>query len=176
MKSFTDLSLDIETYGTEPGCVILEIGLAAFSRYSPHRAMMTKAIYPSIDEQQQMGMKINSKTVQWWSNHPEAHKKQMEAERIPVADAVEQVHRFFRDCCNEETLVWAKGTHFDLPILRVICPDVWSFRNIHDLRTLKLVVKDPPSVAPLLAHSGVDDAVAQSREIQEICSMIDRVG
>lgn len=176
MKTYTDLMLDTETYGTEPGCVILEVALVAFDRYSPHRSMKQLVLFPDKMEQIDAGFKIDSATLDFWMEYPEAHDRQRQAQRIPLDEVQEQLNKFYGDHCNGDSLIWAKGSPFDFPMLRSICKEPWGFRNVHDLRTLKLVSKNHQTFVPTMPHSGIDDAVAQAREVQAICSTIDRVG
>jgi hypothetical protein len=177
MKSFTDISLDLETYGTEPGCVILEIAMVAFDRHNRTRTPFTFHIFPNLDEQVEMGFKINHQTVRWWiDNCPDQWRRQMDAERYPVDQCAHGVTRFVETHTQPESvLVWAKGAHFDLPILRTLVKDPWHFRNIHDLRTLSLAFPHEGldrDVTKYPTHQGLEDALFQAMEVQELCSMI----
>lgn len=175
MKSYTDLMVDLETLGTEPGCVILEIGLCAFNRHNSGRAWQAISIFPSIEEQTSLGMKIDYNTMNWWLEHPEAHEVQKSAARVPMADAQAQLVNFWTGFCNKESYIWAKGTPFDISILRTIIMEPWGFRQIHDLRTLKLIYPDwPGSEMRLIDHVGRYDAMKQAEEVQWICSMLGR--
>jgi hypothetical protein len=178
MKRFTDMSCDLETYGTAPGFVILEVAFTFFDRHRD-RKMNTVTVFPDIGEQQDMGFKIDQKTVEWWGQHPTAYKRQMKADRLPIDQCVQLLHSAWLDNARSSTLVWAKGTHFDFPILRQIMDEPWGFRNIHDLRTLLLCVDEKQamgiSVHNPMPHSGVEDAIAQSKEITKLCSIIGTV-
>jgi hypothetical protein len=177
MKRFPAISLDLETYGTEPGCVILEIGITMFDPMRD-RQKATTSVFPNIEEQQGMGLQINMDTMRWWDTQPEAYERQKNAARVPVASAVNAATGFITDHCNlAEVEVWAKGSHFDLPILRVLMRDVWHFRNIHDLRTLKYAAElggfNAPNPEPNpLPHSGWHDSIHQADEVRLLCSTI----
>lgn len=180
MKSFTDISVDLETYGKEPGCVILEVAFVAFDRRNPDRKTVGVSVFPDIAEQVNMGMKIDHDTLAWWANNnPAAWKRQMDAMRYPVDECIHMLTFFVRNHCNADTvLAWAKGSHFDFPILRTMMPDPWHFRNIHDLRTLALAFPyqaesmDDRDEAKYPRHHGLEDAMYQAMEIQHLCSMI----
>lgn len=176
MKAFTDVSLDLETYGTEPGCVILEVAITAFDRKNKDRKMASIHRFPSISEQIESGFKIDHDTVKWWSSQPAKWERQTNAERYPVDECVHDLIKFVQDYTNPETvLAWAKGSHFDFPILRTIMPDVWSFRNIHDLRTLSLAfpfVDLDRDTDKYPTHHGLEDSQFQAMEVQALCSMI----
>lgn len=176
MKAFTDVSVDIETYGTEPGCVILEVAITAFDRKNKARAMASIHRFPSIIEQVESGFKIDHDTVTWWASQPAKWERQTQAERYTVDECVHDLLKFVRDYTNPETvLAWAKGSHFDFPILRTIMPDPWGFRSIHDLRTLSLafphgVIDRDTEKFP--THHGLEDSQFQAMEVQALCSMI----
>lgn len=179
MKRFTDMSCDLETYGTKPGYVILEVAFCFFDRHRKRR-MATISVFPDVDEQVDMGFKIDPKTVEWWSLHPQAYDRQMKAKRLPVQQCTQLLHTAWDDhAMQEDTLVWAKGSHFDFPILRQIMEEPWHFRNIHDQRTLSLCLGMGDymgiSVYNSMPHSGQADAIAQSEEIMEACSIIGTV-
>lgn len=172
MKTFPDLMIDLETYGTAPGCVILEVALVAFDRNS-NRQVAGVSLFPDITQQQSMGFTIDNDTMRFWMDNPEAWKYQLNAQRESVEAVTAGVLKFWEDHCHiDKTLVWAKGTHFDLPILRTIVREPWSFRNIHDMRTLKLVSKSDIVVKSKRPHEGLADAIAQAEEVTKICSTI----
>ena len=172
MKTFPDLMIDLETYGISPGCVILEIALVAFDRNS-NRLPIGCSFFPDVTQQQSMGFTIDNDTMRFWMDNPEAWKYQLDAHRESVETVTGGILQFWEDHCHiDKTLVWAKGTHFDLPILRTIVKEPWSFRNIHDMRTLKLVSKSDIIVKPLHPHQGLSDAMAQAKKVTQICSII----
>lgn len=177
MKSYTDVSVDLETYGTEPGCVILEVAFTAFDRRNPGRSMAPIHRFLNIQEQVEMGFKINHDTVTWWASQPDKWARQNSAERYPVDECVHDLIKFIHDYTNpQEVLVWAKGSHFDLPILRTIMPDPWHFRNIHDLRTLAFAFpfsnRLDRDTEKFPTHHGLEDSLFQAMEVQALCSMI----
>lgn len=172
MKTFPDAMIDLETYGTKPGCVILEVAIVAFDRNSDRR-MIAQSFFPSITEQQQMGLIIDPDTLNFWAGNKEAWDYQLQQDRTSVAETVQDMLKFWHDhCSDEKTLVWAKGTPFDISILRTIMEEPWSFRNVHDMRTLKLVSKSDITVKSELPHQGLADAVAQAKEVRMLCSTI----
>jgi hypothetical protein len=172
MKTFPDLMVDLETYGTAPGCVILEVALVAFDRNSDRR-IAYDSFFPDITEQQSMGFTIDNETMKFWADNQEAWTNQLQAMREPVATVVGRINAFWNDHCHvDKTVVWAKGTPFDFPILRTILKDPWSFRNIHDMRTLKFVSKSDIVVKSTKPHFGLMDAIAQAQEVRQICSTI----
>lgn len=176
MKPYTDLMIDLETLGTSSDAVILQIGWVFFDRDNASRTFFSRGWYPDINEQVNMGFQIDIRTMEWWmQQNSEEYRVQQQANRLPVDQVVAEMIDIWNSAGREYTNVWAKGTHFDLPILRKILPEPWHFRNIHDLRTLKLAgemrridvtqTNDRP-------HDAVHDAEAQAMEVVALCSTI----
>lgn len=175
MKNYTDLMIDLETLSTNANATILEIGWCFFDRKDRWRTLWSWSWFPDLNEQAEMGFQVDTDTIAWWQSQPEAYRRQQEAERQSVVNVVKHMMDCWNGLGTEETLVWAKGTHFDLPILRKLFPEPWGFRNIHDLRTLKLIA-GPHVETPaknLMPHSAIEDAVYQAREVIHLCSTID---
>jgi DNA polymerase III epsilon subunit-like protein len=61
---YTDIMIDIETLGTEPGSIITSIAAVPFNR----NGEMGKAFYMNIDIQSSIdaGLTINAETLKFW--------------------------------------------------------------------------------------------------------------
>jgi len=163
MTRYTDLMVDLETLGKKPGCCLLEIGLCAFSLGGDPSDMVTGSIFPDVVEQMSLGGEVEVDTLRWWATKPEALDIQWNALRIPVADAQDMLTQFFGEYCDPQARVWAKGTHFDLPLLTHWYTEPWHFRNIHELRTVLMLSGNDSKIAQTgTAHSGMDDAHSQA--------------
>lgn len=176
MKPYTDMMMDLETLSTNTNAVILQVGWCFFDRNNSERTMFSRSWYPSTEEQQLMGFQIDISTLEWWmQQNAEEYRVQQHAERQSVDQVAYEMRNIWDSAANEATQVWAKGTHFDLPIYRKLFPELWHFRFIHDLRTLKLAGKMrhiDVEVNNDRPHDAVADAEAQAKEVQAICSMI----
>lgn len=174
MKSYTDLMIDLETLGTTPGCAILEIGMTFFDRANTERPMESFSIFPSINEQFEAGFFTTDETKHWWlTKNKEAYDWQMLQVRVSVERTVTELHKLYFAYGREgHTMVWAKGSHFDFPILNSLVPHPWHYRDMQDMRTLKLAAKalDPDAGITmdknLTAHRGIDDSVHQAQQVQ----------
>ena len=172
---FTDLMVDLETLDTKPSAIILQIGWTFFN-INGDRRHRNWGWHPNIDEQKELGATSSIDTQSWWmENAPEGWKRQVIADRQGLSEVFHEMTQVWEGCADENTRVWAKGTHFDLPILKKFFPEPWGFRNIHDLRTLKLIgtlfdfewdVKNED------AHNAVSDAEHQAKEAQVIWNVL----
>lgn len=176
MKPYTDMMMDLETLSTNTNAVILQVGWVFFDRNSPGRKMFSRGWYPDIEEQQAMGFQIDISTLEWWmQEHAEEYRVQQHANRLPADQIAYEMRSIWESAGNDGTQVWAKGTHFDFPIYRKLFPELWHFRFIHDLRTLKLAGEmrridvETHNHRP---HDAVADAETQAKEVQALCSTI----
>lgn len=171
------LMIDIETLGTNPGCVILSIGAVEF-----HSEGITSEFHAHIDPRSacNAGLTIEPDTVMWWLGQTqEAQKKLVEADTVSLHDALEA----FVDTFEWKDLrVWANGASFDFPILKAAFDAVgrsipWAYYNETDYRTLKNIVGksvfDTLRVSPTTAHDALADARAQALTTLNIINWLD---
>lgn len=185
----TDVSLDLETLGTDPGSVVTQIGAVAFNANDTQAAKSGTLI--RIDPQSALdaGMKVSWATLKWWMN-------QSEAARSSTVSA-ENIHKLgtalitFGDWLMEETVlgskdpderaqfrIWGYGCSFDCVLIEEAfryanLPVPWSFRSHYDLRTLKKLCEALPRMTPMfnwpkpeVEHDALSDAFAQAEAIQ----------
>lgn len=172
---YTDLSIDLETLGTDPGSVITQIGLCAFS----HNHDVQSSINIWVDPQSclDVGMKVSWSTIKWWMMQSDAARAQFVAPTVrAIGDALFQANEWIEERLDPDTMkVWGHGSCFDVVLLEDAyrrCNSVapWSYRNVRDLRTL--VALAPPWIEKPKSeteHFAVDDARAQAHWIRE-CS------
>lgn len=130
-----DLMIDIETLGTSPGCVVLQIGAVVFDPQTG--AVIDEAsIWPSrFEQEEERGGRIEAETLDWWRRHGGVP---VGGEAVPVVQAVERLillHYAYR-----VRRVWTWG-NFDLPILERLFEWVeyrppWHYGDAMDARTL----------------------------------------
>lgn len=167
-----DISLDIETLGIQPGCVILSIGACEFNR-----EQIGKLFHAHIDVEDSVrrGATMDARTVLWWLGQS---KQAQEAILSTSTHMFEAALMDLEEAFSwENKRIWCKGASFDFPILRSAYKTVdmvppWPYYNEMDLRTVKrLLTKDDWNsckVAPDLPHDALEDALAQARTIQNI--------
>lgn len=164
-----NLMLDIETFGTQPGCVVLSIGAVEFDETG-----VTHEFHAHIDPGSAVaaGLTIDPNTVMWWLEQDKAAQTALlQAERHPLHDVIQAfIHTFEWDGLK----IWANGASFDFPILKHAIEAAgfkqpWAYYNEMDYRTVKNLVPKNVfkllKVEPTIAHDALDDARAQAQTL-----------
>ena len=162
--------LDLETLGTQPGCVILTLGAVKFNPYDTQEPGPGLYIRPDVDEQIARGREVQQDTLEWWTQqNDEVREEALGTEdRIPVEEMYRQLNRFLVGVDN----IWAQGPVFDIAILENLYmqygwPTPWQFWQISDSRTLFKVHGDPRKKGAL-SHNALADCVSQAEAVQKI--------
>jgi len=171
------LMLDIETFGTTPGCVVLSIGAVEFDM---QRGITGKFhAHLKTASQIEAGLHLDVRTVEWWLDQSkEAQNELLKSERFNPVDVIDA----FIDTFDWKDLrVWANGASFDFPIMKALFNAFrkelpWAFYNEMDFRTIKNMVGkgtyEKLRVRPVLAHDALDDATAQAQTLINIIRWI----
>jgi hypothetical protein len=163
--------VDIETLGTNPGCVILAIGACTLDETRKFEAII------SIENCEANGLLVEQATEDWWNEQPAQVRSKMFGGTMLLQEALKSLSEFI----SEPTEVWANGSPFDFPILRAayqrcaIAPS-WRYHQEFDMRTLRRILgKAFPArtVDPSLpAHDALSDAIIQARATRKALGMI----
>jgi hypothetical protein len=173
MKNEIHVMVDLETWGTAPGCAIRSIGAVEFC---PVTGKLGDEFYATITDASctEAGLKRESGTAAWWAK-PENAKanKQLLDDQMPLRDALTRFKRFWGDC--EGDFFWSQGANFDEPILgwamrAVAIRPPWKFAHARDTRTAYHMGMsfgknyDPYSIKRAgTYHNALDDAKHQAR-------------
>lgn len=170
------LSLDIEALGTQPGSVILSIGLVLFDPLdSNSQEVMIEnghEIFFDTAEQTELGLKVDVSTVIWWMRQDvTARKHQFEEvhQKYHLGAVSDYISRLLTE--HQVSNVWANGPAFDMVLLeeafrraKVNCP--WKYNWGRDIRTLSTLTGKKPTVHGI-AHNALHDAAAQGQFVQD---------
>lgn len=173
MKNFQDVSIDLETLGTRPGCSILSIGAVAFDR---HSGELGPEFYVVVNRAscKKHGLFEEQSTLDWWSRQSEEARKviaEAETSQNGLGGALIQLTGFLSKFGKRDLKLLGCGSDFDIAILThcyatVKQPLPFLFWNSRCLRTLRDVA--PASHEPTrkngVAHHGLDDARNQAQE------------
>ena len=166
------LMLDIETFGTTPGCVVLSIGAVEFDLNGIKGEFHA---HIDVDSSTTLGLKVDAHTVMWWLDQSkEAQNALLQADTFPIQDVLDA----FSDTFEWKDLkIWANGASFDFPILEAVYKAAhrnvpWKYYNQMDFRTMKNLVPNNSyellRVRPGTAHNALDDARAQAATLINI--------
>lgn len=168
-----DVMLDLETWGTLPGCAIRSVGAVTFPRgFSPAQI---EEFYRNVDTESctRAGLVVEEGTRRWWA---EPNKKSANdallVDPLSLERVVEEFHSWWRR--NGCTTIWCQGATFDVPIWEAACRAIgatvpWKFWDVRCTRTAyDLGSFDPRSLTrDGVHHNALDDAKFQVRCVQE---------
>lgn len=165
--------LDLETWGTKPGCAIRSIGAVCFELEGDVGSKYSANI--SDESCQAWGLTVDPKTKEWWE-HPDrvtANKVLSQAQQ-PLLHVISTFESFFlRNRCE---YIWSHGATFDVVVWEAVCHIVgvtfpWNFRNVRDTRTVYHVLKYDPTLSVVAEfgtqHVAIDDAMKQVLDLQK---------
>lgn len=166
----THAMIDLETFGTKPGCAILSIGAVLFD---PCGNSVGDDFYRTIDLASSMmaGFTINPETLQWWKEKEPPAKEALSLKTQPVLEVLTE----FAVWCNLHKVeqVWCQGATFDAPILQeafemLDLKTPWKYVNVRDTRTIYDICGFDQKSIPRKGtyHNALDDAHHQVACVQ----------
>lgn len=191
-----NISLDLETWGTRPGCDIRSIGAVVFdpmtglvdvvkgtfyvATYNPFR--YDGEDYGPDDEGRKYPLHRDPETVKWWSEQSPESQAAF-ANPIDLGDALLRFMGWFDELAYKEGIhtndvkLWANDPHFDVSILEaayfaVGLPVPWHYRAPRSMKT----ASDLAGLTPVkygVEHHALDDAIAQA---MTVCRCYERLG
>jgi hypothetical protein len=169
----SDIMLDLETWGTRPGCAIRAIGACVFD---PNGNGTGAEFYINVsdDSCKAAGLTQDPNTVEWWSRQSKDAQQALLIDQMPLKDALWSFASWFQTMGGER--IWSHGANFDQPILEaafVACDFVgapWSFWNSRCSRTLldiaQVDTRAGASGRKGTHHKAIDDAKFQALCVQ----------
>ena len=164
------IMLDLETFGTAPGCAMRSIGAVAFD---PHSDGCGQEFYANIEKQScvDVGLHIDPKTERWWAEQSVAAQKALEEDQVPLAEAVSGFNKWFRAAGG--VYVWSQGANFDVVLIEAAMKAVkafvpWKFWNARDTRTVYHMFGFDDKSLPRegVHHNALNDAKHQAACVQ----------
>ena len=176
--------IDIETLGTESGCVIASVGAVKWDEekgFSHYPEDKDREFYSNVSLVScvEVGLELNPDTVQWWLQQDgRAQKALFDPKPQPLQWVLNQLNYFMP---NDPFKVWSHGENFDLPILGAAYKASgstrgWSYRQERDTRTIfddaYKFGYEPEKVESKEKHHALVDAYRQARWVQEAMARI----
>lgn len=163
--------LDLETWGTRPGCAVRSIGAVMFD---PHTDELGATFYANVSDAscREAGLHVDPNTVKWWEGQSATAQKMLMTDQLTLTEVGERFDAWWRK--NGGIFVWSHGANFDEPIwsaaMHVVGRRVpWKFYDSRCTRTAHDVCGfDPRSVKRLgTYHNALDDARHQAICVQK---------
>lgn len=160
---FDHVMVDIETLGTEPGCVILSV---AAVRFNLETGVISDRFMKVVDIDSciKLGLGVDGGTLTWWFNQSEEAREHLKGKSNTIKSVLHSLSQFFR--FGDQ--VWGNSARFDLGILADAYGKIgyelpWQFWNERDVRTL---VSFKPEVKNEVVfegepHNPIDDCIHQ---------------
>lgn len=182
----TNVMLDLETLGKEPGCKVLSIGAATFDSAG---ARSTFYIEVARNKGQDMLLE-DPDTIEWWSRQSAEARTLLSTpddEKVTLTAALIEFNKWLRSVAltdsrgNLQVAVWGNGSDFDNAILghaykAVNVKQAWPFWGNRCYRTLKNLVPRVKMERTGTHHNALDDAVSQADHAADIIAELDLWG
>jgi hypothetical protein len=162
--------IDIESFGLEPGAVILSMGAC---RFRPGDGVVGETFYVEIDREtcRDAGLHVDDDTREWWAWRQDLAALSGD---VALSDALTRLTHYL-DGADE---VWANSPAFDCELLEaaydaVGATEPWESHEERDVRTLRAL---PGAVTVEMdgrEHHALDDAIHQAREVAATIAALD---
>jgi hypothetical protein len=171
-----DLMVDIETFGTKPGSVILSIAAVSFDIETGK----TEAIFHQnidLNSSVEKGLKIEANTVLWWlEQSKEAQRTITEvSHRNKLPNVLKLFGMWISDYFPKDVRIWGNSARFDLGILEAAYDACnlrlpWNHYSECDVRTLVMFAPQIKKETQFIGvkHNPIDDCKHQIRYCCEI--------
>lgn len=175
MKKYNHVSVDIESLGTKPGCIVLSIGVAGFDlKRKPVRLLDVRI---DVLDSLFIGLEADEATLTWWRGQSREAKAALsygEAQR--AAEAVRELIEVIEARATDDLRVWMKGPSFDGVLLGALAERVglelpWQYWSERCVRTICEGVPEPVRGDGNVHHSAVDDALHQAAWVRKALAM-----
>lgn len=171
----TDIMVDLETFGSTPGSVIVRIGAVAFD---PASAELGARFLVGIDptSAQQHGLTIDGDTVKWWLTQSDAARADItNGKAISLPHALISLTSWWTQAGGQK--FWGHGGNFDDPVLAAAyraagMKPPWSYSRSRCTRTIFDLAGVEPERAAGVHHTALDDALAQALAVQAAYSKL----
>jgi len=168
--SAAEVMIDLETMSTRDNACIISIG--AVKLMTPSASTLGGIVdqfYVNVTlaSCQDVGLHVESRTVQWWSQQSEAARKKLEEDPVHLTSALLQFNNWFG---QDSHPIWANPATFDLTIMgnaykAANLKEPWEFYDERCYRTLRSLFPNLPYVKPAVPHDAMQDATAQAEHL-----------
>ena len=169
---YDNLMIDIETLGDLPGSAMLNVAAVPFNFNGDIGPEFMASI--TMESALKIGGTTNSTLIWWLEKDPALLLKTLLEGNISTLEALESLHGFVTENCNEHVKVWANGPDFDLKILedKIVKCDLykwwlpWNQRCVRTIKSIDLTLAK--SFVNLEKHNPVEDCKVQIKQVLAI--------
>jgi len=161
-----DVMVDLETWGTRPGCMFRSLGAVFFD---PETGQLGDEFYSNISEASCKKLKMHKDegTIAWWAKPENAlANKQLAEDQQPIVEVLERFVKFWKN--GRGIWFWSQGANFDEPLLAWAfhaagIRQPWEFHKAQDTRTAYRMARFNPFTVkrPGTYHNALDDSKHQ---------------
>ena len=186
-ENYTDLMVDIETMGTNPGEMILSISAVPFNILTGNTDI--KVFNRFIDIGNEKKLKINLNTMIWWlKQDKEAIDKLLQNQTLPTFEVLKLFQMYMKSFVSRTDVgkdgkpiyrIWGNSARFDLGMLEFAYNEYglevpWNYLYERDVRTL---VEFAPhikkeTVFEGVRHNAISDCLHQIKYCTKIYNLI----
>jgi exodeoxyribonuclease VIII len=168
------IMVDLETFGSAPGCALASIGAARCNADGYIRD--TLYLIVSREDCARHGLHESPATLDWWSRQSNDAQKVLDlssdsAASVPLRQALEELNRFVAQ--ESHSGVYGNGSDFDNAILSAAAHAcgielAWPFWTNRCYRTIKSRTPWVKLERTGTAHNALDDALAQAKHLSQL--------
>ena len=166
-KDYNNVMLDLETWGTTPGCAIASIGAVIFDDQE-----ITSTFYQRVELSScvDAGLAVDAETLRWWFEQSNEVRQEAFAAGMPLSRALLKLNEFILGRKHVEPVVWGNGAGFDNVILEACykacgLPTPWKFYNNRCYRTVKNLLPSIKLERQGTHHNALHDAISQAEHL-----------
>ena len=165
--------LDIETFGTRPGCVIVSIGAVRINGTEVTDDRFEVNVDPGSCVRH--GLEMDPSTVNWWLTQDREAVRRFQDDPQSLPDALDR----FAEWIGKVDEVWGNGSDFDNAILCAAYEMLgsrapWPTFGNRCYRTVKSLCPEIRIQRTGTYHSALDDAVSQANHLVACLDAISR--
>lgn len=163
---YTHCMIDLETVGTTPGCVILQIGYAFIV---DGEVVESGAIGINMSDAVSNGLILEPEALKFWLEQDELVRSEAFSGQYELKEALEKFEMILNKW-GYGLQLWGNAASFDLKILEKAyqitgMETPWSYRNENCYRTLKNLLPGAEFVRTGNHHDAEADAVSQANHL-----------
>lgn len=178
------LMVDLETWGTDVGCMIRSIGAIPFDLWGKHATSKERGaledrpfFYANIadDSGFALGLVKEPKTEKWWSDQNPSAQALLKQNQRHIYDVLSHFARFYEQ--HGVKYIWSRGNQFDISILLhafkvcgLVAPWTTYHRSVMDTRPIYLVMGEPQVEYDGIPHYALDDSEREILKLQKAVS------